>query len=515
MKLKYKLFISYLLLICFFSIALFLLILQTKAIDRFVRLRIEQDVQEVIDLSHQQQILEDVYAQFILTRLSGPSQNRYQANLRDGIHAYQSNWQLFKSRRQTSDSLSVSPVLGHFLNYLGEKKVDKDRLKEKAELERQCESLWTRSRNKLAEFATKTEYVDPGVKSTIANLRKELGSLSELIGAQAHQSGEELKQVSEMINLVVLYVLFAMVFISLFVAFFVARLFSRPLEDLKNGIDQVAIQNFDVKVPRKSNDEIGELASAFEQMALRLNENDKFKSEMLNQFTHEMKSPLAAIYQAMSLLEHSLGNVPTDNQRRLLAIINGNNETLSNLITNILHSASYDGETMRLDLKNENLVKLFTNTIMKLAPTVKKKEMKVDLNFSSEKIDINLDKDRLEEVFTNLLSNAIKFSPNGSKMQVSIFENDSFVHVQIRDQGIGIPAKEIPYIFEKMYRASNSTKISVKGTGLGLYITSQIVKAHGGKIKVKSKIGTGTEFTVLLPIQSTPVEVLEMKDVSD
>ncbi len=513
MKLKYKLFISYLLLISFFSIALFLLILQLKAIDHFVRLRIEQDVQEVIDLSRQQQILEDVYAQYILTRLPGSSKNRYQKNLEDGINSYQSNWHLFKSRRQNSDSISVSPILDYLLDNLGEKRVDQERKRAKAEMERQCEALWEKARNKLGIVSNKIEHVDLGVKTTTGNLRKELSYLSELIGAHTRQRGQELKQVSEVINLLVLSVMLTMVLISLFVAFFVARLFSRPLEELKIGIDQVAIQNFDVKIPGKSNDEIGELASAFEQMALRLNQNETFKSEMLNQFTHEMKSPLAAIYQAISLLEHSLRPDPTENQKRLLSIINGNNETLSNLITNILHSATYDGETMQLDLKNENLVKLFTNTIMKLAPTVKSKEMKVDLNFSSEKIEVDLDKDRLEEVFINLISNAIKFSPRGSKMQVSIFENESYVNIQIRDQGIGIPAKEIPYIFEKMYRASNSTKISVKGTGLGLYITSQIIKAHGGKIKVKSKEGSGTEFTVQLPFRIENKEMLNLNEI--
>jgi signal transduction histidine kinase len=69
----------------------------------------------------------------------------------------------------------------------------------------------------------------------------------------------------------------------------------------------------------------------------------------------------------------------------------------------------------------------------------------------------------------------------------------------LKDEGIGIPSQEIPYIFEKMYRASNSTKISVKGTGLGLYITSQIIQAHGGKIKVRSKENEGSEFTITLP----------------
>jgi signal transduction histidine kinase len=73
------------------------------------------------------------------------------------------------------------------------------------------------------------------------------------------------------------------------------------------------------------------------------------------------------------------------------------------------------------------------------------------------------------------------------------------VYFNLKDEGIGIPSQEIPYIFEKMYRASNSTKISVKGTGLGLYITSQIIKAHGGQIKVKSKENEGSEFIVTLP----------------
>ena len=183
----------------------------------------------------------------------------------------------------------------------------------------------------------------------------------------------------------------------------------------------------------------------------------------------------------------------------MLTILFGNSETLANLITNILHSATYDADNMQLDINNENIIKIFTNTIMKLAPTVKDKNIQVNLNFSSEKICCDLDKDRIEEVFYNLVSNAVKFSPVDSTLQVTILERDSVVYFRLKDEGIGIPSQEIPYIFEKMYRASNSTKISVKGTGLGLYITSQIVQAHGGKIKVRSKEYEGSEFTISLP----------------
>jgi signal transduction histidine kinase len=241
-------------------------------------------------------------------------------------------------------------------------------------------------------------------------------------------------------------------------------------------------------------------------MTHRLKQNEKFKTDMLGQFTHEMKSPLVAINQALELLEHSVGSNITKDQKRLLTILFGNSETLANLITNILHSATYDAGSMRLDLQEENIIKLFTNTIMKMAPTVKDKNIQVNLNFSSEKIVCEIDKDRMEEVFYNLVSNAIKFSPVDSMLQVTMVERDSTVYFRLKDEGIGIPSQEIPYIFEKMYRASNSTKISVKGTGLGLYITSQIIQAHGGKIKVRSKVNEGSEFTVTLPKNQNEAE---------
>jgi len=500
MKLKYKLFFSYLVLIIFISIALFLLILQLKGIDHFVRSRIEQDVQEVVDLSHQQQILEDVYAQYLLVRLPGESKERYERELEVSIDEYIKNWHLYKSRRESIPEFNLFPPLNFFIKTPDEDSdIQKDEQSEKESLENQCEHYWNKAGKLLEDVTINSESNIPDLKEPITNLREKLILLSELIGQEAVISGVKMRQVADSMNLVVFIIVLSMVFVSMLIAFFVAKIFSRPLEELKSGIEQIAIQNFDVKIHHKPNDEIGELASAFEQMTHRLKQNEKFKTDMLGQFTHEMKSPLVAINQALELLENSIGADLNTNQRRLLTILYGNSETLANLITNILHSATYDAESMQLDLENENIIKVFTNTLMKLAPTVKDKNIQVDLNFSSEKINCDLDKDRIEEVFYNLVSNAIKFSPEDSTLQATILERDSVVYFRLKDQGIGIPAQEIPYIFEKMYRASNSTKISVKGTGLGLYITSQIVQAHGGKIKVRSKENEGSEFTITLP----------------
>ena len=500
MKLKYKLFISYLILIAFISIALFLLILQLNAIDYFVRIRIDQDVQEVVDLSHQQQILEDVYAQYLLYHFPIQPNSRYRQNLEIAAGEYSRNWLQFKTRRKSIKNFSFFlPIEFLHGSQIFTKDNSSDEIAEKERIEKECEDLWRLAENNLKTILADPEAESVELKEPISRLREKLILLTEIIGQQARDSGLEMRKAAETINLVVFSIMLAMVMISLIIAFLVARIFSRPLEQLKAGIEQIAIQNFDVKINEKPNDEIGELAAAFEQMALRLKQNEKYKLEMLGQFTHEMKSPLVAISQAIILLKHSIGENPTADQRRLLSIITGNNETLANLITNILHSATYDAGKIQLDRTKENIIKVFTNTTMKLAPTVQDKKQNVNLNFSSEKIICEIDKDRIEEVFFNLLSNAIKFSPEASTLEVEITEQDSVVVIRLKDRGIGIPGQEIPYIFEKMYRASNSTKISVKGTGLGLYITSQIIKAHGGKIKVKSKENQGTEFTVILP----------------
>jgi signal transduction histidine kinase len=516
MKLKYKLFFSYLILIIFISIALFLLILQLKSIDHFVRSHIEQDVQEVVDLSHQQQILEDVYAQYLLVRLPGDSKQKYQLNLEISIEEYTQNWQQYKSRSNTVSKISFFPIID-FLIYktvMDTMTAANDRL-EKKSLENECEQHWEKAGELLSNFASDPDHSIPDLKIPITNLREKLIRLSELIGQQAIRSGIKMRQMAESMNLIVLIIILSMIVVSLLIAFLVARIFSRPLEELKTGVEQIAIQNFDVKIRHKPNDEIGDLASAFEQMAHRLKQNEKFKTEMLGQFTHEMKSPLVAINQALDLLQHSIGSQITKNQKRLLAILFGNSETLANLITNILHSATYDADNMQLDLKCENIIKVFTNTIMKLAPTVKDKNIQVNLNFSSEKVDCDLDKERMEEVFYNLVSNAIKFSPVDSTLQVTILERDSLIYFKLKDEGIGIPPQEIPYIFEKMYRASNSAKISVKGTGLGLYITSQIIQAHGGNIKVRSKENEGSEFTISLPKRQNRAEDSETSNVKN
>ena len=143
MKLKYKLFFSYLVLIIFISIALFLLILQLKGIDHFVRSRIEQDVQEMVDLYHQQQILEDVYAQYLLALIPNESKEKYQKNLEISINEYIQNWQRYKLRRETVDEFTFFPHVDYFIKtQVVDSTEQMNEFAEKESLENQCELYW-------------------------------------------------------------------------------------------------------------------------------------------------------------------------------------------------------------------------------------------------------------------------------------------------------------------------------------------------------------------------------------
>ncbi len=499
MRLKYKLFFSYLILIIFLSLALILQITQIRHLDFTVKSRIEQNVQEIIDLSIQQQLLERVYDQYVLFLFPGEQRAKYQTVLTGALRNYSRQWQVFKTRRVETGEFDFIPPFGFFLDsYIDSLRVDtfiKDRIRH----QNMCEDIWAESHTIIMNDLRHQGNHLSAVKTSINKLRENLLDLSNLIGDEARISGVVMEKVTVMLRSIILSIIGGSLLLSIGIALFVTRKISLPVEELKQGVEQVAIQNYDVNIRHKTNDEIGELADAFQQMALRLKQNETYKTDILSQFTHEMKSPLGAIKQAVNLLDNE-NEIPSDiDRKRLISIIRGNNENLFRLISNILRSSTYQETNLNLALSWENITTLLSNVLILLSPSIKEKRMKVNLDFASEKIECEVDAERIKEVFHNLVTNAIKFSRDNTELFISVSEKYPAIIITLRDQGIGIPKEEIPYIFEKMYRASNSKNISVKGTGLGLFVVSQIIKAHGGKIKVNSNSDEGTEFIITLP----------------
>ncbi len=473
---------------------------------------VEQDVQSIIDLSSQLQSLENLNANYILLFLPGHSTEKILQLERSRLN-YAQNWSRLKERLRgiQNPTGGHARVFGQWYRMIVHswRPAEDSLLNQKAsQLIAKVNAHWLNVNNGLKQSVqairkdniSRARYLrDTLVKKEIQSLRRNLAKLNHVIGQQSIARSEWMAGIARKTQNIIWMTEIFLLVLALGIAILIARKITRPVEILKDAIQHMAIHDFDVKIPQRPDDEIGELGLAFEQLSQRLKESDRFKTAMLSQFTHEMKSPLGSIKQATQLLENSLKDHLDPTQIRFLNIIKGNYNTLQRLITNILHTTAYDIGQIQLKYKKVNLVKLVTGELIYLSPMIKEKDIKVNINFSAKKIECELDQEKFKEVVQNLITNAVKFSQQGTVIDVSLKGKFPLITLKIKDQGIGIPEKEIPYIFEKMYRASNSEKISVKGTGLGLYITSQIVRAHGGRIKVKSQEGKGTEFTITIP----------------
>ncbi len=478
----------------------------TVGLQRHVR----QDVYSIIDVSHQLQYLEDVNADYILLFLPGHTTEKILRLERARLN-YARQWDVLKQHIAV-DALPAPRLNGYIERFyrllIRDVSNDSVLISHVRRLVNRNDRVWLKVNSGLKESIRfvrsgneqKARLIRDGqVKNQIQDLRHGLARLNQVIGKLSISRSQQMAQITQKTQSLIWATEIGLLLFALLIAFLVARRITRPVEMLKNSVRQMAVHDFNVTIPHKSNDEIGELSRDFEQLSERLREADRFKTAMLSQFTHEMKSPLGSIKQATQLLERSLQGALNGTQKRFLELIKGNYETLQKLITNILHSAAYDIGQVQLKYQKTDLVRLLAEQLVFLSPMIKEKEIKVKIGLSAKKIECEADTEKLKEVVQNLITNAVKFSDRGARIDIQINEKFPLIYLRIKDQGIGIPQEEIPYIFEKMYRASNSEKISVKGTGLGLYIVSRIVRAHGGRIKVKSVLEKGTEFIITLP----------------
>lgn len=174
---------------------------------------------------------------------------------------------------------------------------------------------------------------------------------------------------------------------------------------------------------------------------------------------------------------------------------------MSRLVTDLLDLARMESGHMSLYKEDVPLVAVIERMTHKFDQTAKEKHVRlhIETNFSDETL-ISIDEDRIEQVLTNLIDNAIRHTPADGSVTVSIENEQNYAKIQIKDTGQGIPQDDLPYVFERFYKADKARTRSKGGTGLGLAITKNIVEAHNGRILVDSVEQQGTTFTFYLPL---------------
>lgn len=221
----------------------------------------------------------------------------------------------------------------------------------------------------------------------------------------------------------------------------------------------------------------------------------QLQSEFIATISHELKTPLSFIKGYSTTLLRKDTNWSEETQREFLTVIDEETDRLTELVENLLNSSRLQSGTLDIEIRTLDLAALAEENIERLL--VRYPELVIHWQASSPDSLVEGDPKRLSQVIDNLIGNAAKYAPN-SPLQISLETSAKHVRLSIRDSGPGIPAEDIEHIFKRFFRSS-FTKDKVRGSGLGLYICEQIIKAHHGEIHVKSTKGKGTEFVVTLP----------------
>lgn len=235
-----------------------------------------------------------------------------------------------------------------------------------------------------------------------------------------------------------------------------------------------------------------------------LRELDKMKSEFIAMVAHELRAPLAAVEQQLTVILKKMAGDVTTKQEQLLSRAKERTKGLLTLIKDLLDISKIEAGMM---VQYKEALSL-QEVVQKVADLMRAEAdaKKLDLQFSapSELSPISADRNSMEGIFTNLISNAIKYTPEGGKIWVTLSEDAEFIKAIVSDTGIGIKKEDLARIFDKFYRVKTVETRQIVGTGLGLSIVKSIVDAHLGSISVESEEGGGTTFTVLLPKESNP-----------
>jgi len=226
---------------------------------------------------------------------------------------------------------------------------------------------------------------------------------------------------------------------------------------------------------------------------------DKAKMEFLSHVSHELTAPIDNIKGYTERLVKG----EADDRGALMEfsnIVNEEADRLTSLINNLLNISKIEMGSLPLS-KSMTRTKDFIENIFKIATVQKKKDIKYDLIVPGKVSPINIDKEIMGTVLMNLIGNAIKYTPEHGRVTLRVEEDGDKLMIHVIDTGIGISGKDIPHVFDKFYRSSDEQVKKQAGHGLGLAIARQIAELHGGEIKVISKKGEGSQFTVVLPIE--------------
>jgi signal transduction histidine kinase len=284
---------------------------------------------------------------------------------------------------------------------------------------------------------------------------------------------------------------------TLLVALIITRTITRPLKALQAGTRHV-LEGVHVPIRVSSRDEIAGLANDFNDMSERLKRSNELRTEMLQQISHEIRSPLQSMYAAYYLLSQHIAGPITDEQRRVIGNIKNNIDRISDFSTHFLDLAKIEAGVMPFAPETVNLADAIAPAVENALLVARERNITLTLE-ATEAPRVTVDPGKIEQVATNFLTNALKYTPEGGTITVRVGPSGLGTQLTVTDSGVGIPPEDMPKLFTKFFQAANSGQTGKKGTGLGLALVRAIVEQHGGNVRAESVLGSGSTFTAEFP----------------
>ena len=282
---------------------------------------------------------------------------------------------------------------------------------------------------------------------------------------------------------------------------FFIRSIITPVKEINEATKLIAQGNLDVRIEKQYNDEIGDLADSINTMATEIAAADKMKNDFISTISHELRTPLTSIKGwGETLTLGNQDNVDPLTQKGLQVIVSEAGR-LEGFVEELLDFSRLQSGRMTLRLTKTDILAELEDTLFTFTERAIREGYNVKYNIPEIPSVANADPNRLKQVFMNILDNALKYSRTGSTIYVKAEfvkrEGSDFVKIVIVDQGCGISAEDLPHVKDKFYKAN----MSVRGSGIGLAVTNEIVNLHHGTLDIDSVEGKGTLVTINLPVE--------------
>ena len=287
--------------------------------------------------------------------------------------------------------------------------------------------------------------------------------------------------------------------VAILLGLLLTRTVVKPLQVVRDAARRIGSRDLAYRVPVTTNDEVGDLARQFNDMAAALERDEELRRRMVADIAHELRTPLTVIRGQVEALQDGVFELTPDN----VGPIHDQVLVLGRLVDDLRDLALAEAGRLPLELSDVDLFVLASRTMASFQPQAQARHVSLTLEEGDGPACVRADAQRLGQVLANLMSNALRHTPEGGGIMLRVWGDKQAVLLNVSDTGPGIEEKDLPFVFDRFYRGDRSRSRIEGGTGLGLAIARQIVEAHGGQISVSSPPNEGASFTISLPASTS------------